>query len=100
MTDFEEELEEVSEPKFLKKSHERIIIDLNSNEADAVMQLAQSKGINQTTLIKVHEMNQLNETSLSTLKNNIKKIRIHTVRHLRVRFLTKFNSDKKLKVFV
>jgi hypothetical protein len=43
LTDFEDELEEVSEPVFSPRT--AIRLDLDSTEADAVRKLAEAKGV-------------------------------------------------------
>jgi predicted DNA binding CopG/RHH family protein len=50
LADFQDELEEVCEPVFVKDS--RIQINLPSEEAQAVSQIALSKGISQAELIR------------------------------------------------
>ena len=50
VTDFEDELEEVTEPVFERRSV--IALDLDSTEAEAVKKLAESEGIADAELIR------------------------------------------------
>ena len=50
VTDFEDELEEVTEPVFDRRT--MIALDLESAEAEAVKKLAQSKGVADAELIR------------------------------------------------
>ena len=50
VTDFEDELEEVVEPVFERRTV--IALDLESEEAEAVKKLAQSKGVADADLIR------------------------------------------------
>ena len=50
VTDFEDELEEVIEPVFERRTV--IALDLESEEAEAVKKLAQSKGVADAELIR------------------------------------------------
>jgi len=50
LTDFEDELEEIAEPVFVRGS--AIKVQLESVEAKAVQQLAQAKGVSQEELIR------------------------------------------------
>jgi len=50
VTDFEDELEEVTEPVFERRTV--IALDLESAEAEAVKKLAQSKGVADAELIR------------------------------------------------
>lgn len=50
LTDFEEELEEVTEPIFVR---ERVVqVPLQPSEADALQQIAQTKGISKEKLVR------------------------------------------------
>ena len=49
LTDFEDELEEVPEPVFVRGS--AIKVHLESREAEAVQQMAQAKGVSREELI-------------------------------------------------
>jgi len=50
LTDFEDELEEVTEPVFC--TNDSIRLHLHSRDAKAVRQLAESKGISQAELVR------------------------------------------------
>ena len=50
LTDFQDELEEVAEPVFVRASP--IKVRLQSSEAKAVQKIAQSKGVSQEELIR------------------------------------------------
>ena len=50
LTDFENELEEVTEPVFAPRT--AIQLDLESNEAEAVRKMAEAKGIADAELIR------------------------------------------------
>jgi len=50
LTDFQDELEEVAEPVFVRATP--IKVRLQSNEAKAVQKIAQSKGVSQEELIR------------------------------------------------
>lgn len=50
LTDFEDELEEVTEPVF--SSDDSIRLHLQSRDANAVRRLAESKGVSQAELIR------------------------------------------------
>jgi predicted DNA binding CopG/RHH family protein len=50
LTDFEDELEEVTEPVFVRDTH--IKVYLQSSDAEAVQQIAQAKGVSREDLIR------------------------------------------------
>jgi predicted DNA binding CopG/RHH family protein len=52
LTDFEDELEEVREPVFERRSEETVTIHLPVEEVEAVKRLAQSRGVGPATLIR------------------------------------------------
>ena len=52
LTDFEDELEEVREPVFERRSEETVTIHLPVEEVEAVKHLAQSRGMGPATLIR------------------------------------------------
>ena len=52
LTEFGDELEEVSEAVFARREGAMLTIRLRPTEAEAVKQLAQAKGIDQTALIR------------------------------------------------
>jgi predicted DNA binding CopG/RHH family protein len=57
LTDFEDELEEVSESVFKRRGEETVTIHLPAAEVEAVKRLAKAKGMEYTALIQawVHE---------------------------------------------
>ena len=57
LTDFEDELEEVAEPVFLRGS--AITVRLRSREAKAVQQMAQAKGVSREELIRAWVLQKL-----------------------------------------
>lgn len=52
LTDFEEELEEVSEPTFERRAELTVTIRLHPKEVEAVWRIAKSKGVGHATLIR------------------------------------------------
>lgn len=52
LTDFEDELEEVSESVFERHAEETVTINLPAAEVEAVKRLAKAKGIEHTALIQ------------------------------------------------
>src|SRR5438445_12324347 len=57
LTDFEEELEEVTEPVFVRGT--TINVPLESREAKAVEQMAQAKGVSREELIRAWVLQKL-----------------------------------------
>ena len=57
LTDFEDELEEIAEPVFVRGS--AIKVHLKSREAEAVEQMAQAKGISPDELIRTWVLQEL-----------------------------------------
>lgn len=56
-TDFEEELEEVAEPVFVRGNAIKVHLELR--EAEAVQQMAQAKGVSQEELIRAWVLQKL-----------------------------------------
>jgi hypothetical protein len=52
VTDFDDELEEVSEPVFERIQETVLTIQLPIQEAELIRRIAKSKGIEQTTLVR------------------------------------------------
>ncbi|MCC6698704.1 MAG: hypothetical protein IT365_23975 [Candidatus Hydrogenedentes bacterium] len=52
VTEFEDELQEVSEPVFDRENLTIVQIHLANNEADALHRIAQSRGMRDTDLVK------------------------------------------------
>jgi len=65
LTDFEEELEEVPEPVFVRGN--AIKVQLESREAEAVQQMAQAKGVSPEELIRAWVLQKL------TRRNNARR---------------------------
>ncbi|MGH8592508.1 MAG: CopG family antitoxin [Gammaproteobacteria bacterium] len=61
LTDFEEQLEEVTEPVFERKSETVMTIDLSPQEAETVKRIAESKGIDHEVLIREWVLEKLHE---------------------------------------
>ena len=57
LTDFEDELEEVAEPVFVRGT--AIKVPLESSEAEAVEQMAQAKGVSREELIRAWVLQKL-----------------------------------------
>lgn len=52
LTDFEDQLEEVTEPVFERKSEVEMKIRLPRKEVEAVKRIAKSKGVEHTTMLR------------------------------------------------
>lgn len=52
LTDFEDELEEVSEPVFEQKQGKVMTIRLRTEEAEAIKNIAKSKGLEESALVR------------------------------------------------
>ena len=52
LTDFENELEEVTEPVFVRGKGKTMEIELQPDEAHRIRRIAQSKGVKDTTLLR------------------------------------------------
>ena len=61
LTDFEDELEEVSEAVFERQEGMVVTIRLRPEEAEVVQDIARSKDIEQTTLIKQWVLEKIHE---------------------------------------
>ena len=59
LTDFEGELEEVSEPVFVRKT--AINVPLDVNEAEALEQIARAKGVSREELIREWVMQKVTQ---------------------------------------
>ena len=62
VTEFENEFEEVTEPVFEQKTETTVTIQLQSREAEALKQIAQSKGLPQKTLLREWVIEKLQST--------------------------------------
>ncbi len=63
LTDFEEDLEEVSEPVFARTKGTSLRIELQPTEAQCLKKIARSKGIKDTTLLRQWILERLHESS-------------------------------------
>jgi hypothetical protein len=63
VTDFEEELEEVGEPVFVRSP--AITVHLEARDADAVEQMAQAKGVSREELIRAWVLQKLSRRNNS-----------------------------------
>jgi len=63
LTDFEDELEEVAEPVFVRGT--AIKVPLESGEAEAVEQMAQAKGVSREELIRAWVLQKLSRGNKS-----------------------------------
>ena len=61
LTDFEDELEEVSEAVFERQEGTVVTIRLRPEEAEAIQDIARSKDIEQTTLIRQWVLEKIHE---------------------------------------
>lgn len=52
LTDFEDDLEEVTEPVFVRQSETVFTIQLPRQEAELIDRIAKSKGVERTTLVR------------------------------------------------
>ena len=52
LTDFEEELEEIAEPVFIRAKGTSLSIDLKPAEAQHLKRIARSKGVKETTVLR------------------------------------------------
>src|SRR6266478_944315 len=57
LADFEDELEEVAEPVFVRNTPIKVLFD--SREAEAVQQIAQTKGVSREELIRAWVLQKL-----------------------------------------
>ena len=63
LTDFEGELEEVTEPLFVRAKGISLSIDLQLAEARRLKKIARSKGVKETTLLRQWILERLQEPS-------------------------------------
>jgi hypothetical protein len=61
LTDFEDQLEEVTEPVFQRKLETVMKIHLQPQEAETVKRMAESKGVDQEALIREWVLEKLHE---------------------------------------
>ncbi len=63
VTDFEEDLEEATEPVFVRARGTSLSIDLQPIEAQHLKQIARSKGVKGTTVVRQWILERLHESS-------------------------------------
>lgn len=63
LTDFEEELEEITEPVFVRAKGTSLSIDLRPAEAQHLKRIARSKGVKETTVLRRWILERLHEFS-------------------------------------
>ncbi len=63
LTDFEEDLEEAAEPVFVRAKGTSLSIDLQPTEAQHLKQIARSKGVKGTTVLRQWILERLRESS-------------------------------------
>jgi len=68
LTDFEEELEEVVEPVFVRAKGASLSVDLQLTEARRLKKIARSKGIKETTMLRQWILERLHEPSPPTAR--------------------------------
>ena len=62
LTGFEDQLEEVSEPVFERESDETLTIRLQREEIEAIKQIAESKGIEEVSLVREWVLEKLHQS--------------------------------------
>ena len=63
LTDFEEKLEEVAEPVFVRARGTSLSVDLEPTEAQRLKKIARSKGVRETTVLRQWILERLRESS-------------------------------------
>jgi hypothetical protein len=63
LTDFEEDLEEVGEPVFVRAKGTSLSIDLKPTEAQHLKKIARSKGVRETTVLRQWILERLHKSS-------------------------------------
>jgi hypothetical protein len=63
LTDFEEDLEVVTEPVFIRAKGTSLSIDLQPTEARHLKKIARSKGVKETTVLRQWILERLRESS-------------------------------------
>ncbi len=62
LTDFEDQLEEVAEPVFQRESEEALTIRLQYEEMKAIKRIAESKGVEEVSLVKEWVLEKLHQS--------------------------------------
>jgi len=63
LTDFEQALEEVGEPVFVRSQGASLSVDLPRREIQRVKQIAKSMGVSETTVLREWILERLHESS-------------------------------------
>jgi predicted phosphatase len=63
LTDFEPDLEEVSEPVFVRSKGASLSVDLPRREIQRVKQIAKSKGVKESTMLREWILERLHQCS-------------------------------------
>src|SRR5208282_6192621 len=63
LTDFEDDLEEVSEPVFVRAKGASVSIELQPAEAHHLKKIARSKGVRETAILRQWILERLHESS-------------------------------------
>ena len=70
LTDFEEDLEEVAQPVFVRAKGISLRLDLQSAEAKHLKRIAQSKGVKETTVLRQWIREKLHASSWTAGRSN------------------------------
>ena len=62
LTDFEQDLEELGEPVFVRVKATSLSIDLQPTEAQHLKKIARSKGVKETTMLRQWVLERLHES--------------------------------------
>lgn len=62
LTDFGDQLEEVTEPVFQRESEEALTIRLQREELEAIKRIAESKGVEEASLVKEWVLEKLHQS--------------------------------------
>ncbi|MEK7406937.1 MAG: CopG family antitoxin [Acidobacteriota bacterium] len=70
LTDFEQDLEEVPEPVFVRARAKSISIELQPTEAEHLKKIARSKGVKETTVVRQWILQGLHQSSYTGRPHN------------------------------
>ena len=73
LTDFEEDLEEIAEPVFVRAKGASLSIDLKPAEAQHLKRIARSKGVKETTVLRRWILERLQESSQTGRRRKMAK---------------------------
>jgi predicted DNA binding CopG/RHH family protein len=62
LTDFEDQLDEISEPVFERESEEAFTIRLQREEIKAIKRIAESRGVEEVSLVKEWVLEKLHQS--------------------------------------